>query len=196
MTRRDPGRSGSASLGKLGAMSEAGAGAPESGSGPARTAQLVAGGANVGGGVYGTVLVLAVIGAWYADPTSEALETLISVLLTVAVFWIAHAYSHVVAHGVARGRASPAEIRASLADDWPIVQVAAAPGLALALGALGLIGQRAALVTAIVVAVAQLLVFGLLMARTGGRSWPRALAVAAVLGALGLLVAGLEISLG
>jgi hypothetical protein len=44
-------------------------------------AHRLAGGANVASGVYGSIITIAVIGAWYADLTSGTLETLATELI-------------------------------------------------------------------------------------------------------------------
>lgn len=154
-------------------------------------AQRLAGGSNVASSVYGTVITIAVIGAWYADPTSGALETLLSVLATLIVFWIAHAYSHVVGSGWIH-----THVFSAAKHDWPIVQSGFFPVLILGAGALGFLDERRALLQAIVSSVVLLALLSMTMARAAGLSWRQALGVTCVMTALGGFIAVLEIALG
>jgi hypothetical protein len=162
----------------------------------ATAACRLAGGHQVSSAVYGAVITLAVIGAWYADETSGALETLLSVAATLTVFWIAHSYAHVAGEGLAAEGGVGKSILAALRHDWPIVQSGLLPVVMLALGGLDLMGERPSMVAAMTAAALLLAFFAAAMARTGGRSWLQSLALAALLTVLGGLVAALEIVLG
>lgn len=154
-----------------------------------------AGGSNLGGAVYGTVLVIAVLGAWYADDTAEVGDALLSLLSTVAVFWLAHAYAHVFAAGLQPGETTTGRIRPAIVHDWPIAQAAILPSLVMLAGVLGLVDGRQAMLAGLGAAVLSLFLFGLAMARAGGRTWPQAALTSAVLGCLGLGIAVLEVML-
>lgn len=162
----------------------------------ALSAQRIAGGTHIASAVYGIVISLAVIGAWYADPTSGALETLTSVLATLVVFWIAHTYAHVVGQGLAIGKASFPQIGEALRHDWPIVQSGFLPIAVLALGSLELIEERLSMLLAIVAGGLVLTVLSIAMARAAGRTWLQSLWLSSILVVLGIFVAVLEIKLG
>lgn len=159
-------------------------------------ARHVAGGVNVGSAVYGTIVAIAVIGAWYADPSSGALETLTSVAATLVVFWIAHAYAHVVGQGLPLDRAASSHIVSALRHDWPITQAGILPIMVLGMGALNIIDERLSLLGAMASGVIMLMVFSIAMARRAGRSWLQSLLLATVFVSLGIVVAALEIKLG
>jgi hypothetical protein len=161
-----------------------------------KAACRLAGGHHVASAIYGAVIALAVIGAWYADTTSGALETLLSLAATLTVFWIAHAYAHVAGQGLAEGDAIGPHVRSAMRGDWPIVQSGALPAIVLGLGALGWLPERPSMVVAMVAAALLLAVFTAAMARAGGRSWGQSLGLALLLTALGGLVAVLEVLLG
>ena len=48
--------------------------------------RLWVGGDNVGAAVYGSIIGIAVTGAWHADPTATAQEALLSSMATALVF--------------------------------------------------------------------------------------------------------------
>lgn len=154
-------------------------------------AQKLAGSTNVGSGIYGTIITIAVIGAWYADPTSGALETLLSVLATLIVFWIAHVYSHVVAHGLVKTHIIPA-----FQQDWPIVQSGFLPLFILGLGSLDLLDERLSLLLAIAMSGLLLALFCLTMTRSAGRNWIQSLGLTLIMLIFGIFIAALEIKLG
>lgn len=159
-------------------------------------AEKAAGGTNVGGAVYGTVLVIGVLGAWNADETSGTMETLISLDATLLVFWIAHAYAHILTQGLAYSESALPQMREALIHDWPIMHAGIIPSLILAFGAFGTFSDRIGLAAALCASVLSLLGFGLILARAGGRTWLVSAVVALFMGCLGLLIAVLEIRLG
>lgn len=163
---------------------------------PPAFARWLVGGEHVASAVYGSVIAIAVIGAWYADPTSGALETLASMLATLVVFWIAHTYAHVVGQGLPVQARATAQVGAALRHDWPIVQAGLLPTLALALGAIEAIDERLSMRLAIAAGVVALACISTIMARAAGRTWFAALRLAATLVVLGASVAILEIMLG
>lgn len=150
----------------------------------------------MGAAVYGTIIVVAVIGAWHADPSALAHEALLSVLATVLVFWVAHAYAHFLAEGLPRGQLATHLVRDALAHDWPIVQSCTAPGITLGLGALGGLPDVHAMRLAMGIGVLTLWIYSLWAAKQGGRSWGQALLLATAMASLGAVIVVLEIRLG
>ncbi len=154
-------------------------------------ARKLAGGKNVSSGIYGTIITIAVIGAWYADPTSGAFETLLSVLATLIVFWIAHVYSHVATSGLTR-----TDILHAFQQDWPIVQTGLLPLIVLGFGSLDLFAERSSLLLAIAVGGVLLAFFCFTTARGNGRSRVQSLGLAIIMLIFGMFIAVLEIKLG
>lgn len=151
----------------------------------------LAGGMNVSSGIYGMIITIAVIGAWYADPTSGAFETLLSVLATLIVFWIAHVYSH-----IATSNLTKTEIFHAFKQDWPIVQTGLLPLCVLALGTIDLLPERTSLLLAIAMSGIVLTFFCFTTALTTGRTRMQALVLSVVMLMFGLFIAILEIKLG
>ena len=158
--------------------------------------QIWVGGNNVGGAVYGSIIVIAVIGAWHADTEATAMEALTSTLATVVVFWFAHVYAHWVAEGIASNGDTRQQIYKALAHDWPIVQSCALPALVLLTAPCGWLTDHAAMRFAMGGGVGNLFLYGLWAARTSGRPWWRALPIASFIALMGLGIVVLEIKLG
>ncbi len=77
--------------------------------------------------------------------------------MTVFVFWLAHVYAHALAAGVDHGEElSFGEVRLIARHEWPLLQAAALPSLALLAGAVGLVERKTAYWLAIGVGVAAL----------------------------------------
>ncbi len=85
--------------------------------------------------IYGTILVAAVVAA--EDPQqTQSYEIALTVAVTVVVFWLAHGYARVISSRLSTGAGlSLGEVRAALAEHWPIVQAAVPPMAVLAIAA-------------------------------------------------------------
>lgn len=153
-------------------------------------------GENVQGAVYGNIVGLAVIGAWFADEESGSLETLLSMMATLFVFWSAHIYSHFVGHSLAKDKKEMEDIVQAMKHDWPIVQAGFLPALALIIGEIGIIPERISILVSIAVGIATLSYLCFSMARRSGRAILKSLALATFMLGLGLFVTLLEIRLG
>lgn len=139
---------------------------------------------------------MAVMGAWLADPSSGAWETLASVAATLVVFWVAHVYAHMMGQGLGGPQGAAQELKHALLHDWPIVQAGLLPALVLAVGGLAWVDERLAMKAAIATSGAVLLAISVAMSRAAGRSWGQSVLLALLLGCLGVLVAVLEVMLG
>jgi hypothetical protein len=123
-------------------------------------------GERLGGYVYGTIVVLAVIVAGAKAYPREPGHVAILVVVTTLVFWLAHVYSHALAHSVSRDEhLSFAEVRNIARHEAAIVEAAALPLAPLLLGALGILSARTAGWTALGVGLAVLGTEGLVFAR-------------------------------
>src|SRR5262245_56316254 len=93
-------------------------------------------------------------------------RSLTLLLVTSAVFWVAHVYAHALALSLdQREIFSRAEIRRVAGREWPLLQAAFVPSLILLAGALDLLGTKAAYRLAIGYGAAALIGWGLVFAR-------------------------------
>jgi hypothetical protein len=119
--------------------------------------------------IYGTILSTALISAYSEDPNSNPAQIALAVLVAALVFWLAHAYSDVLAQGLIAERGEGlARIRAELAREWPLVTGAALPILPLLLAPLGLLSDDNAESVAIASGVVLLAAVGMAIAARRG----------------------------
>jgi len=144
-------------------------------------------------GIYGTILSTALIAAYTEDPGSDPLRVAVAVVVTVAVFWVAHAYADVLARGlVGTGRAGSAQARAELAREWPLVMGSLPPVLPLLLAPLGVLSDDSAETLAIASGITLLVGWGMTIAWRKG-SGPIGIALSAGVSAFfGVVVVGLK----
>jgi hypothetical protein len=144
-------------------------------------------GDNLAGGIYGTILVTSVIAA--ADGSKEIWRSLGIVEVTVIVFWLAHVYAHALAW---RLDSNEGFSRASLsrigAAEWPLLQAAVVPSIALIAGGIGLISARATYWIAIGYGVAALIWWGFVCARKERMSALATTAVVVINASFGLCI--------
>jgi hypothetical protein len=126
----------------------------------------------VGGLTYGTVVVLSVIVAGAKTfPDSPGVLGLI-VLVTTATFWLAHVYAHSLAFSIGHNaHLSFAEVGETARRQAAILGAGVLPGLALLLGALGVLEEKAAVWLALVLGTTVLFAMGLVFARVEGLGW-------------------------
>ena len=151
-------------------------------------------GERLGGFIYGTIVMLAVLVAGAkAYPTAPG-KIAALVAITSVVFWLAHVYAHSLAQSVARDEhLSLAEVRRIARHEGAIVE-AALPSLgALMLGALGLISTRAAVWIAFGLGLAVLAVQGVVFARVERLGRLGTLTVVTANLGLGVLLVGLKL---
>ena len=121
--------------------------------------------------------------------SSDAGLIAVTVLVTGIVFWMAHVYARIMAASIAQHRAlQRAEMRALLVYYWPLVEVTIPLVVVLAIGAVGIIPDRAAILTATVVALVELGAVGAYAARLRGAGLRVTVLSAAVAVGLGLVV--------
>jgi hypothetical protein len=120
-------------------------------------------------GIYGLILATSVIAVSREYDASNAGLIGVSVLVTGLVFWLAHVYARVLAGAIAHQRMlSRSEVREVLRHDWPLVEVTVPLVVILALGALDVVPDRAAILAATFAALVELAAAGAYAAR---RSW-------------------------
>jgi hypothetical protein len=121
-------------------------------------------GDNLAGGIYGTILVTSLVAA--ADGSITIWRSLGILEVTVIVFWLAHVYAHALASRLDSNEPfSGAGLRRVAAGEWPLLQAAIVPTIALLAGGAGLIATRTAYWIAIGYGVASLVWWGLIFAR-------------------------------
>jgi hypothetical protein len=97
-------------------------------------------------GLYGTVLVLAVLLALSEDPGAGPGKLLGGVLFTALVYWVVHVYAGTLARRVARpDQGLRAVVRETMREEWPLVEAATVPAIPLLLGMLGVLERDTAL---------------------------------------------------
>jgi hypothetical protein len=136
--------------------------------------------------IYGTIVGTAAMAV--ASGHATLAEMVVTVVITVAVYWVAERYAEVLAaavHGPGRRRSRIAE---ALRRGWPTVEAAYTP-LVVLVGISLVTGQlRTGVLAALGVSTAMLSALGYVAARRGGVGWPGALAWAAASAALGIVV--------
>jgi hypothetical protein len=143
--------------------------------------------ANLGGAIYGTITVAAVIAASAAhdEPLTTVLAATVS---TVVVFWLAHVYSEVIAHHFEGHRPSLAAVAHVAHRELPFLEAPVLPILLLVAGAAGFLDHDVAINLALWTAVLQLAGWGVASARRQGWSWPAAAVTGAINGAFGMVL--------
>jgi hypothetical protein len=151
-------------------------------------------GERLGGFIYGTILVLAVlVGGAKAYPDNAG-KIAVLVAVTTVVFWLAHVYAHAVARVVAEGRhVSFAELREIARHEASIIEAAIPPIVPLIVGATGLISTRAAVWIAYGLGLGVLVVQGFVFARVERLGWFGTASVITANLALGLALVALKL---
>lgn len=151
-------------------------------------------GERLGGYVYGTIVVLAVIVAGAKAYPHDAGHVAVLVVITTAVFWLAHVYSHALAHSITRDQhLSLAELRGIARHEAAIIEAGALPLVPLVLGAVGILSDSAAGWAAVAMGLAVLAIEGVVFARAE-RLRPLASLVVITLNlGLGLVIVALKV---
>jgi hypothetical protein len=146
------------------------------------------------GGLYGTVLVLAVLTALTKSGKAEAPVLLGGVVVTSGVFWIVHVYADTLVARVGAPERRWRDIAAVHArHELPILEAAVGPAIPLALGAAGVLSREAASWAAIAFGLVGLFGWGILLGRAlGYRLW-RTVGIGLLNVALGGVMVGLKV---
>ncbi len=152
-------------------------------------------GERLGGFIYGTIVVLAVIVTGSKAYPDAAARIAALVAVTTAVLWLAHVYAHALAHSVGHDEhLSLATLRRIARREAAIIE-AGLPSIAalLFLGALGVVSTRAAVWVALGLGLAVLVAQGVRFARVERLSWLGTVGVIAANLGLGLLLIALKV---
>jgi hypothetical protein len=151
-------------------------------------------GERLGGFIYGTIIVLAVLVAGAKAYPHDAGKIAALIVITCVVFWLAHVYSHAVALVVAREQhLALAELGHIARREGSLVEAAVPPVAALLLGAVGLISTRAAVWAAFVLGLAVLAVQGVVFARVERLGWLGTATVVTTNVGLGVVLVALKL---
>jgi hypothetical protein len=141
-------------------------------------------------GIYGAIITAAILDTAGGHLSTAAL--VISVVVTLLVYWLAEEYAEVLGEQAAGGHLpSRAYIRAALAATWPMVSASYAPLLALVLARLAGASALTAANIGLAAAIVLLIIHGWLAGRAAqlhGRQLLGAVSVAAALGLVMILL--------
>ncbi|MFC9129099.1 hypothetical protein ACFT4A_19910 [Streptomyces sp. NPDC057099] len=147
------------------------------------------------GGVYGSMLAASVVigvGTLGALPRVELVALL---LLTGAVFWLAHVHAHLFGARLAQGAVGHRAVLQVCREEWPILEAAVPPAAAVAISPLLPLDMPGTLWLALSVAVAGQVGWSLAAAARAGASGKQMAVSASVNLLLGLLIIILKIVL-
>jgi len=148
----------------------------------------------LGGFIYGTILVLAVVSVGAKAYPHEAGEIAALVAATSLVFWLAHVYARAVAESIAHyQRLSFPELGHVARREGTMIAAAVPSIVALLLGAFGLISTKAAVWGALGVGLALLVLQGLTFARVERLGRLATIAIVATNLLLGTALVGLKV---
>lgn len=151
-------------------------------------------GEQLGGFLYGTIVVLAVTVAGAKAYSHAPGHVLVLVLVTTGTFWLAHVYAHALAHSVSRAEPlSYAELRHIARHEGAIVKAGGPPMLPVVVAMFGAISPATAYWLALAIGLTVLGVDGLLFARALRLGPLAALGVTAANLALGVLLVALKL---
>jgi hypothetical protein len=151
-------------------------------------------GERLGGFIYGTILVLAVIIAGAKAFEHEAGHIAGLVAVTVVVFWLAHVYADALAHSVAYDQhLSLTDLRRIAHREASMLEAAVPPLVALLLGAVGIVSTTLAVWVAFGLGLGVLCAQGITFARVERMGRLGTFAVVAANLGLGVALVGLKL---
>ena len=145
-------------------------------------------------GVYGSILVAALIAALSEEHASAGrLST--AVMATLVVFWAAHVWADALGEYAATGvRPNAARLAVLGSQQWPLLEAGLVPLVPLVLGWIGLISDESAITVSLALAAVQLFAWGYAAGRAGHGRRPAAIGSALITGSLGLILVVLKIA--
>ena len=165
---------------------------------PPRAVRLTRGaiGERLGGFIYGTIVVLAVVVAGARAYPEDAGRIAALAGVSSLVLWLAHVYAHGLAHSVAHDRhLSLAALRNIARREGSILEAALPPVAALLIGAFGVVSTKVAVWLAIGLGLVVLAVQGITFAHVERLGRLGTLLVVAANVGLGVVLVGLKLLL-
>jgi hypothetical protein len=143
--------------------------------------------------IYGTILATAVTVALSEVRALGPGKLMIAVGATAIIFWLTHAYADLMGERAGNHDASSwRSPKTVLADEWPMVESALPPIVALGLGAFHVLSRDAAVSAALAVTLVELTLWGYVAGRRMGAGTPGAVSAALVNVVLGGLIVALK----
>jgi hypothetical protein len=142
-------------------------------------------------GIYGTIVTAAILAA--AGDQLSVLDLVISVVVTLSVYWVAEEYAEILGEQLADGHLPTWRyVRAALAATWPMVGATFVPLLFLV--AAWLLGASAgnAANAGLIAALVELVIYSWAAGRAAGLKGRQQLAVASTAVVLGLMMITLK----
>ena len=141
--------------------------------------------------IYGTIVTAAILSS--AGDRLSAPDLVVSVAVTLSVYWVAEEYAEILGEQLANGQLPTwPYIRAALAATWPMVTASFAPLLILILAWLLGAAPPAAANAGLAAAVVELVLYGWGAGRAAGLRGKPQLLVASAAAALGLVMIALK----
>ena len=138
-------------------------------------------------GIYGAIITAAILDTAGGHVSTIAL--VVSVVVTLLVYWIAEEYAEVLGEHTAGGRLpSRAYIRGSLVSSWPMVGASYVPLLAVVLAKVAGASELAAANVGLVAAIVLLTIHGWLAGRAAQLQGWKLVMVTAIAAGLGLVM--------
>jgi hypothetical protein len=151
-------------------------------------------GERLSGFIYGTIVVLSVIVAGSRAYPHDPGHIVVLVVVTTAVFWLAHVYAHGIGYAVAHDEhLSLAQLGHIARREAAIMEAAVPPVAALVLGALGLFSEAVSVWLAFGLGLAVLGAQGIVFARVEQLRPLGTIVVVALNLGLGALLVGLKL---
>ncbi|MDX2681747.1 hypothetical protein [Streptomyces soliscabiei] len=147
------------------------------------------------GSVYGSMLAASVVVGAGSLGSFPRLELVLLLLLTGVVFWIAHVHAQLFGARLAQRSPDRRIVLKVCRDEWPILQAAIPPALAVAVSPLFGLDLLGAVWLALAVAVAGQVGWSASAARRAGASWRLVATTASVNLVLGLLIIAFKLVL-
>ena len=124
---------------------------------------------NLPGAIYGTLVVLAVLVGAGGHPEWPLWSVLVLVVATSFVFWLAHVYAGALGRSLHSRRHLDRRMIGDVArHEWPLLQAALWPSIALLCGVAGFVERERTLLLASLVAIASLFAWGVAYASVKG----------------------------
>ncbi|GGW68630.1 hypothetical protein [Streptomyces xantholiticus] len=152
-------------------------------------------GADYTGGVYGSMLAASVVVGAGSLGSFPRLQVVLLLLLTGLVFWIAHVHAQLFGARLAQHSLDFRALRDACRDEWPIVNAAVPPAVAVAVSPLLGLDVQGALWLALSVAVTGQVGWSVAAARRVGATWRLVALTASANLVFGLLIISLKIFL-
>ncbi|MBN8865991.1 MAG: hypothetical protein J0H98_00400 [Solirubrobacterales bacterium] len=148
---------------------------------------------NYSGAIYGTIVSMAVIATSAKDPSLGPVLIAFWAAITAFIFWLAHVYSDIVAEGYARPREAGKIARRALRREWPLVQGAMIPSIAMLLTVVTPMSTDSASWVAMGAGVVVLFGTGLLIGARDEMGWSRRIVIGSINACFGLLIVALKV---